>query len=136
MTIFDMAHRLRLHGFLWICLEREKIIGEKAMSKNIEKRKADREKRRKKLKREITDAMNYRVDGLYVGGIASCKVIKALDGVYGEDSVSDLLENAETPELKAAHTLLKRWGFIQLGKERKRDIEAGERFCPHCGGKL
>jgi hypothetical protein len=105
-------------------------------TKDMEKRKAEREKRREKLRQEITDAMDYRVNGLYVGSMASCKVIKALDGVYGEDSVPDLLENAETPELKAAHTLLKKWGFIQLGIQRKRELKAGQRFCPHCGGRI
>lgn len=104
--------------------------------KDMEKRKAERAKRREKLRQEITDAMDYRTDGLYVGGMAAREVIKKLDGVYGKDSVSDLLENAETPELKAAHTLLKKWGFIQLGKQRRRDIETGGKFCPHCGGRL
>lgn len=94
------------------------------------------ENRRERLRREILDAMNYRVDDLYVGSMSECKVIKILGGVYGKDPLHDLLESAETPELKAAHALLKKWGFVQLGKERKRDIETGMKFCPHCGGKL
>ena len=104
--------------------------------KDMEKRKTESAKRREKLKREITDAMDYKVNGLYVGGMASHMIIKKLNGEYGEDSVPDLLESTETPELKAAHALLKKWGFIQLGKQRRRDIEAGEKFCPHCGEKL
>lgn len=94
------------------------------------------EKQREKLRREIQDAMDYRVDNLYVGGMASAEITKALGGKYGEDTVPELLKIAETQELKAAHRKLSKWGFVKLAKQRESEIREGARFCPHCGGRL
>jgi NADH pyrophosphatase NudC (nudix superfamily) len=94
------------------------------------------ENRREKLRREIVNASRYKDGDYYLGGMESHGIIRALMGVYGENTIEDLVKTADLQELKAAHRLLTDWGFVKLAKQREIEREAGVRFCPHCGGKL
>lgn len=94
------------------------------------------ENRREKLRREIVNASKYRDGDHYVGSMESYEIIKSLKGKYGEGTIEDLVKTADLQELKKAHSLLTKWGFMKLAKQREIEREAGVRFCPHCGGKL
>lgn len=91
---------------------------------------------RKKLIKEITNALTYKKSGDRVGGMAMCKIVNTLNGTYGSDSMDTLLKKASIAELHKAHKLLDDWRFIELGKTRAREIKSGVKFCPHCGERI
>ena len=89
-----------------------------------------------KLRREIVDAVLFRDGGLYLGGIELCCIIKLFGGVWGDNSATDLVKYAETPELREVHRYLDSLGFIEYGKEKRKQKTKGVVFCSCCGRAL
>ena len=93
--------------------------------------------RTRKMQREVTDALLYRGgDGLYLGGTELYHIVNLLGGTWGDDSATDLVERAAAPELRDVHRYLNRIGFIDYGKQRRKELTKGVVFCPYCGRAL
>lgn len=57
--------------------------------------------------KDIMDVLNYKDGDYYVGGLATCHVVKVLGGKYGVDHISDLLNYADHSKIKEVYKYLR-----------------------------